>query len=431
MSLLLEYSKYNPVIRDRSYITEVLGIKVPLYESYEYYTPELQSRIIREHLLLEGFFDGLKRLKDDALLFGKSLKQIITKPDLIGSFVAALNKMVLNKMIRPIGSFLKMVKEKLTELGADKFPTFIKFADGLLTSLNKILEKVNGLDGWKKAVGAMSLALSMKYIWNEIGELIEEGQKKIGEVVPAFDIIKAAAEGAAEAAGDKLEKAKEAVKGLLSWLKEQIVEKAGEFIKEKLKGLATSVLGSAISGGVKKVWDTLTALYGGAKFVMDTLNPAFKRFTHKVTAESTLREYVRELLSEQASYGSADGQSRIVKVNNMKIRIDLEDLDYRATQHSRERQHRHKDSSGRGFKISGDSIQRAIDAAIGNIINDYANGELRNNERFLIAAKTGKGDPLNIVGALNMQKGPDDFAVITVMRKQNFMSDLPTYEVSL
>ena len=150
----------------------------------------------------------------------------------------------------------------------------------------------------------------------------------------------------------------------------------------------------------------------------------------KITRKQ-IRSIISEALAEQASYGSAGGQSRIVKVNNMKIRIDLEDLDYRATQHSRERQHRHKDSSGRGFKISGDSIQRAIDAAIGNIINDYANGELRNNERFLIVAKTGKGDPLNIVGALNMKKGPDDFAVITVMRKKDFMSDLPTYEVNV
>lgn len=150
----------------------------------------------------------------------------------------------------------------------------------------------------------------------------------------------------------------------------------------------------------------------------------------KITRKQ-IRNIISEALAEQASYGSAGGQSRIVKVNNMKIRIDLEDLDYRATQHSRERQQRHKDSSGRGSKISGAAIQRAIDAAIGNIINDYANGELRNNERFLIVAKTRKGDPLNIVGALSMKKGPDEFAVITVMRKEGFMSDLPTYEVNV
>ena len=54
----------------------------------------------------------------------------------------------------------------------------------------------------------------------------------------------------------------------------------------------------------------------------------------KITRKQ-IRSIISEALAEQASYGSADGQSRIVKVNNMKIRIDLEDLDYRATQHSR------------------------------------------------------------------------------------------------
>ena len=213
ISMSLDHGKYNSITRDRSYITEVLGIKVPLHESYEYYTPELQSRIIQEHLLLEGFFDGLKELGGDALLFGKSLKRIITNPDLIGGFVKGLNKMVLNKMIRPIRSFLNMAKEKLTELGTDKFPTFIKFADGLLATLDKILEMVNGLDGWKKAVGAMGLALSMKYIWNEVGGLIEKGQEKLGEVIPSFDIIKAAAEGAIEVTGESWKKPKRLSRG--------------------------------------------------------------------------------------------------------------------------------------------------------------------------------------------------------------------------
>ena len=148
------------------------------------------------------------------------------------------------------------------------------------------------------------------------------------------------------------------------------------------------------------------------------------------TNESLVRDYVRNVLLEK-SYGSAKSDSRMIKVNDMRIRIDIDNIDYRATQHSQERQSRHKDSQGRGFGISSKSIDKAIDAAIGDIINDYANGQLRNGERFLIVARTGPGVPLNIVGALNMRKGPDDFGVITVMRKENFMSELPTYEVKV
>ena len=146
--------------------------------------------------------------------------------------------------------------------------------------------------------------------------------------------------------------------------------------------------------------------------------------------ESLLRKYVRETLAEK-SYGASRGDNRMIRVNNMRIRVELDDVDYRATKHSLERQHRHKDASGRGFKISSQSINKAIDAAIGMIINDFANGELKNGERFLVVARTGSGVPLNIVGALNMQKGPDDFGVITVMRKEDFKSELPRYEVNL
>ena len=143
-----------------------------------------------------------------------------------------------------------------------------------------------------------------------------------------------------------------------------------------------------------------------------------------------IRNYIREIILSEKSYGKSAGDNRLINVDNLRIRIEIDDIDYRATQHSQERQGRHKDSSGRGFGISSKSIRKAIEAAIGMIINDYANGELRNGERFLIIAHTGPGIPLNIVGAIDMKKGPDDFAVITVMRKQEFQSELPTYEVN-
>lgn len=149
----------------------------------------------------------------------------------------------------------------------------------------------------------------------------------------------------------------------------------------------------------------------------------------KLTNES-LRHLIRGVI-EEANYGSTKDDSRIIQVKDMRIRVDIDDVVHRATKHSKERQSRHRTSTGGGYGISSKSINQAISAAIGDIINDYANGELRNGERFLIVAKTGKGIPLNIVGALNMRKGPDDFGVITVMRKHNFMSELPTYEVKV
>ena len=288
-------SLQEPLRYEKTYITEVLGLKVPLHESYPY-SESFHRQILHEQLILEGFFDGLKKLKDDALLFGKSLKEIITNPDKIGSFIIALNKMVLKKLIRPIRSFFTMVKEKLEALPGDTFQMFVKVADSILSGLDKVLEKVNGLSGWKKAIGVMGLSLGIKYIYDKVGELIEEGQEKLEELIPMIDVIETA--GLAEDDGDgaKIEKAKEALKQFATWFKDNIIGQVVDFVKEKLAGVAKQVLGSALTG-VKAVWDTLTSLYGGAKFVMGTLSPALERFTFKID-ENLLREYVRELLAE-------------------------------------------------------------------------------------------------------------------------------------
>ena len=153
----------------------------------------------------------------------------------------------------------------------------------------------------------------------------------------------------------------------------------------------------------------------------------------KSRLNQVIKEEVKRFLQERGNYGTygnADGESKVINMKNMKIRVDLDDIDYRKTQHSDERQDRHKKDGGGGFGISSKSINNAIDMAIGDVINDYANGELKNGERFLIVAKTGSGIPLNIVAALDMKKGPDDMGVITVMRKDDFKSDLPRYFVS-
>ena len=56
-------------------------------------------------------------------------------------------------------------------------------------------------------------------------------------------------------------------------------------------------------------------------------------------------------------------------------------------------------------------------------MNDYMNGELGNDEPFLIRAKQGSQPTLNVVCALKMKKGPDSVNIITVMRKEDFKTD--------
>ena len=120
----------------------------------------------------------------------------------------------------------------------------------------------------------------------------------------------------------------------------------------------------------------------------------------------------REFLEEDG-YGQIKGTKYVLDLKNMSIM---------PTKHGEERRLRHK-KDGRGMTISKDSITKGIEAALGEVMNDFMNGELENNEPFLIRAQQGTQPTLNIVCALKMGEGPDAVNIITVMRKDDFKTD--------
>ena len=111
-------------------------------------------------------------------------------------------------------------------------------------------------------------------------------------------------------------------------------------------------------------------------------------------------------------------QAYSTKVRGVNVIINLKDTDVQATKHSKERQYRHDD------KICIKAIIQAVEMAIGKIIQDFANGELANDEPFHIRmVGKGKVPALNVIAVLDMRKGPDTIKVITVMRKDDFKTD--------
>ena len=126
-------------------------------------------------------------------------------------------------------------------------------------------------------------------------------------------------------------------------------------------------------------------------------------------ADHLMEEKMADLDAEQA-YST--------KVRGVNVIINLKDTDVQATKHSKERQYRHDE------KISNRAIIQAVEMAIGKIIQDYANGELGNDEPFHIRmVGKGKVPALNVIAVLDMRKGPDTIKVITVMRKDDFKTD--------
>ena len=126
-------------------------------------------------------------------------------------------------------------------------------------------------------------------------------------------------------------------------------------------------------------------------------------------ADHLMEEKMADLDAEQA-YST--------KVRGINVIINLKDTNLQATKHSKERQFRHDE------KISNRAIIQAVEMAIGKVIQDYANGELGNDEPFHIRmVGRGKVPALNVIAVLDMRKGPDTIKVITVMRKDDFKTD--------
>jgi hypothetical protein len=121
--------------------------------------------------------------------------------------------------------------------------------------------------------------------------------------------------------------------------------------------------------------------------------------------------------------------------------IDLDNLSVVASKHAEERSRRHVGQRGSGGaragKISRDTVRRALDRALPKILDDFANGELNNKEAFHVRASQGKQPALNVIGKLDMRKGPDKMVLITMMRKDDFRTDAfgggeqKTYEVDI
>ena len=123
------------------------------------------------------------------------------------------------------------------------------------------------------------------------------------------------------------------------------------------------------------------------------------------------------LMEEKMADLDAD-RAYSTKVRGVNVILNLKDTDLESTRHSKERQYRHDE------KISNRAIIQAVELAIGKIIQDYANGELGNDEPFHIRmVGRGKVPALNVIAVLDMRKGPDTIKVITVMRKDDFKTD--------
>lgn len=191
-----QVSSFPPHIFDESYVIGVLGIQIPLNESYPF-SAELQNRIIEEQLLLEGWFDGFKKLGGDMKNLGLAIRYMFEDGGRIKEFVSTTFDTVIKEPMAKIVEFIKKVVGAVTEwFKKFEFPKLTaiwektkEFLTALQEKLQKGWEKIKGMSGWKQALAVMAFGAGVGYLWIEqgLGDIIEAVGKKVDQ---ANEVVK-------------------------------------------------------------------------------------------------------------------------------------------------------------------------------------------------------------------------------------------------
>ena len=179
------------LLQNEEYIRGVLGINIPLNESYPY-SLELQQRILEEQLLMEGWFDGFKKLGTDAKNMALALRYMFEDKSRISTFVKQAYTTVIKEPLTKITDFIKKLASKLSDL-FDKFvmPKIQAVWDKVKGVLEKVLEmlengweKIKGMSGWKQALMVLAFGTGIGYMWKTKGwgEFIEKIGDKIDDI---------------------------------------------------------------------------------------------------------------------------------------------------------------------------------------------------------------------------------------------------------
>ena len=212
------FCEIKPHIFERKYVTQVLGIDLPLNESYPY-SPLVYKHIIHEQKLLEEFFSysdeeiyvellkeqdeatdaspwswtGLIRAGSDLKSAAAALKVIALDPSKIKDFVSSVWQ-VIQEPFDTMKEFFGTIIEKGKEWGIAFMNKLGGIAEKIWGWIEAAADKVTAMSGWKQVLGIAAVALGLTYAWKNWGSFIVDGMKHFNSfvdlVAKAKDYIK-------------------------------------------------------------------------------------------------------------------------------------------------------------------------------------------------------------------------------------------------
>ena len=276
---LLQEHKNQTLFEDTAYIAGVLGIVLPLTESGNIapLSEELKKQILHEQMLFESFWDdavqtvkdaagkvagkfidaaeGIKKFGKEGWAIVKQLYRVATNPDLIPNFTGAIWKVNLRHKWR---TGLKPILEDLIQrLPTWDMPNFASIAQRALDTINKVIESVKSLSGWKKAIATAGLSIGFTWIWEKVKDFIE-GYRTWSKKLESDE-----SEGMAEQ--------------FKTWLKAAVNSTFLNVLKTQFVGMVEKLI--SVSTGVKGWWDAAVSAVGGVQLVIKALGTSLSRFS--------------------------------------------------------------------------------------------------------------------------------------------------------
>tara|TARA_R110002074_G_C12412731_1_gene655209 strand:+ start:148 stop:999 length:852 start_codon:yes stop_codon:yes gene_type:complete len=246
----------EPLLKNCRYITEVLGIDIPLNESRPIPTKVTELALDRYDEmnrwwapLNEGVGDWWARAKElgkGAWSLLKLLKSLVTGgAGPLRTYSKAIGRKGIGDIKQKIDNFMNIIIEKKD---AWNIPAIANLAKKAKDHISTAYKKVQSVSGWMGAIAKTSLALGLRWVWSKIeglyGHAVEFYKKESG----VEDAI----------SNNPLQK---------------FIDKAEEVIKGFAVGVAqkmAKMIGMAW-GDVTAWYSAAVKVFGGAAFVLDSL----------------------------------------------------------------------------------------------------------------------------------------------------------------
>jgi hypothetical protein len=202
------FHKIKPHIFEREYVTRVLGIELPLNESYPYSGP-VYKHILHEQRLFEDFFSltnrqimllveqdeevaddngstrwfsGAVKLGKDTQNFAKGLKIMASDPAKTDEFIELVKQEAIEAPLKSIKGFLDSLIKAIEDWGLSMFNKIAEIAKSVRDRLQEGMDKLSGMSGWKQAMAVIFFTVGINWVWGKFKKFMEPAKKHINDI---------------------------------------------------------------------------------------------------------------------------------------------------------------------------------------------------------------------------------------------------------